>query len=74
VHVLGWSLDVCKMLVQWFAWVFGRLLYTCLHPLSVANKVSGESWQLITTTHDELYYHYLWMSHVRLWPKSFLSC
>jgi len=32
--------------------ISGRLLYTNLHPPSGADEVSGQSWQLVTATHD----------------------
>jgi hypothetical protein len=32
---------------------FGRLLYTNLHSLLEADKVSGQSWQLVTDICDE---------------------
>jgi hypothetical protein len=39
--------------VRWFAQILGRLLYTNLHPLLEADKVSGQSWQLVTDICDE---------------------
>jgi hypothetical protein len=31
----------------------GVLLYAYLHPLLEADEVRGESWQLVTTIHDQ---------------------
>jgi hypothetical protein len=39
--------------VGWFAQILGRLLYTSLHPLLEADKVSGQSWQIVTDICDE---------------------
>ncbi len=38
--------DICIMVCQ----TFGSLLYTYLQPLTGADDVSGESWQLVTTS------------------------
>jgi hypothetical protein len=41
------------VIVQWFAQILGGLLYAYLCPLSGADEVSGESWQLSTAIHNE---------------------
>ncbi len=41
--------------VEWFAQIIlGRLFYTCLCPPSEADKVSGQSWQLVTAICDKV--------------------
>jgi len=43
-------------MVSWdiyIAWNFWQIIYSYLHQLSGADKVIGESWQLVTAIHDE---------------------
>jgi hypothetical protein len=42
-----------QIFVNFLSEIRGRSLYTCLKLLLGADEVNGESWQLVTTLHDD---------------------
>jgi hypothetical protein len=74
LHFWKWNRNWgCRFLYNCLPKTSGRLLYNHLHQLSGADKVSGESCQLVTANFLwRRWFDTLWVTFIRLWPHSFL--